>query len=172
MRVALTGTPGTGKTTVAALLPYRVIDLNALVKGGLNFGIDPERGCLEADMDGLDKRLDELDDANADTITIIEGHFSHYFANFAIVLRLDPQELKKRLEARGYYDKKVRENLEAEALDVILVEAVESCNRVDEIDTTGRSTAEVAELVVKIIQGKLRLPPGQVSWLEDFIDSG
>lgn len=172
MRIALTGTPGTGKTTVAALLPYKVIDLNALVKGGLNFGIDPERGCLEADMDGLRMRLDELDDANADTITIIEGHFSHYFANFAIVLRLDPQELKKRLEARGYYEKKIQENLEAEALDVILVEAVESCNRVDEIDTTGRSSSEVADMVVKIIRGELRLPPGQVSWLEDFIDSG
>ena len=55
MRIALTGTPGTGKTTVAALLPYRVIDLNALVKGGLNLGTDPERGCLEADMDGLSR---------------------------------------------------------------------------------------------------------------------
>lgn len=175
MRVALTGTPGTGKTTIAALLPYRVvIDLNALVKGGLNFGIDPERGCLEADMDGLGKRLKELEpvDANADTITVIEGHFSHYFANWAIVLRLDPKELKKRLEARGYLEKKIQENLEAEALDVILIEAVESCSRVDEIDTTGRSPADVAALVVKIIQGESRLPPGQVSWLEDFIDSG
>lgn len=174
MRVALTGTPGTGKTTIAALLPYRVIDLNALVKGGLNFGIDPERGCLEADMDGLGKRLNELVpvDANTDTIIIIEGHFSHFFADFAIVLRLDPQDLKKRLEARGYYDKKIQENLEAEALDVILVEAVESCSRVDEIDTTGRSPAEVADLVVKIVQGESRQPPGQVSWLEDFIDSG
>ncbi|MGA9098208.1 MAG: adenylate kinase family protein [Methanotrichaceae archaeon] len=181
MRIALTGTPGTGKSTVATLLPYKVIDINALVKGGLNQGIDPERGCLEADMDGLEKRLDELGDmddtdntdrADAANITIIEGHIAHYFTDSAIVLRLDPKELKKRLIARGYSEKKIRENLEAEALDVILIEAVEFCDCVDEIDTTGLSPANVADLVVGIIQGKIRQPPGQVSWLEDFIDSG
>ncbi len=169
MRIALTGTPGTGKTTIAVLLPYRIIDLNALVKDGLNFGIDPERGCLEADMAGLEKRLNELDDSGND-IVIIEGHFSHYFASWAIVLRLDPKELKKRLEARGYSEKKIQENLEAEALDVILVEAVEFCDRVDEIDTTGRSPEEVADLVVRVVQGEARQPPGRVSWLEDFVD--
>ncbi|MFB3765838.1 MAG: adenylate kinase family protein [Methanotrichaceae archaeon] len=181
MRVALTGTPGTGKSTVAALLPYRIIDINALVKGGLNLGIDPERDCLEADMERLERRLDELDsiaDSNSmgrtdvSDITVIEGHISHYFADSAIVLRLDPKELKKRLQSRGYSEKKVRENLESEALDVILIEAVEFCDRVDEINTTGRSPAEVADLVIKIVQGKIRQPPGQVSWLEDFIDSG
>ena len=44
MQIALTGTPGTGKTTVAGLLPYKVIDINALVRGGMNLGTDPERG--------------------------------------------------------------------------------------------------------------------------------
>jgi len=60
---------------------------------------------------------------------------------------------------------KTSENLEAEALDVILVEAVEFCSRVDEIDTTGRSPSEVSELVTRIIEGKLELPPGKVDWL-------
>jgi adenylate kinase len=171
MRIALTGTPGTGKTTVAALLPYRVIDINALVKDGLSLGVDPDRGCLEADMDGLERRLDEMDLDGAD-IVIIEGHISHHFAPSAIVLRLDLKELKKRLDSRGYSTKKVRENLEAEALDVILVEAVERCDRVDEIDTTKMSPSMVAELVEKIIRGEARLPPGCVSWLEEFIGSG
>lgn len=184
MRIALTGTPGTGKSTIAALLPYKVIDINALVKGGLNLGLDSERGCLEADMDGLEKRLDELDDVgavnatdstnapDAAKITIIEGHISHYFTEWAIVLRLNLKELGKRLQARGYSDKKIRENLEAEALDAILIEAVEFCDHVDEIDTTGLSPSEVADIVVGIIQGKIRRPPGQVSFLEDFVDSG
>ncbi len=178
MQIALTGTPGTGKTTVARLLPYRIIDINALVRDGLNLGTDPERGCLEADMDGLALRLKEMDiDAGANStdsrdIAILEGHFSHFFADWAIVLRLAPAALRERLEKRGYSERKIKENLEAEALDVILVEAVENCNRVDEIDTTGRSSQEVAELVIKVIEGEMRLPPGQVSWLEDYIGSG
>jgi adenylate kinase len=168
MRIALTGTPGTGKTTVAALLPYKVIDINALVKGGLNLGIDRERGCLDADMDGLEKRLKELD---TEEVTILEGHFSHRFADWAIVLRLAPSRLEKRFEARGYSQEKTRENLEAEALDIILAEAAEICSRVDEIDTTDKSPQEVADLVIGIIKGDLRLPPGQVDWLMDFFGS-
>ena len=165
MQIALTGTPGTGKTTVAKLLPYKVIDINALVKGGMNLGIDPERGCLEADMDALAGRLEEMDN---EEISILEGHFAHHFVNWAIVLRLSPPSLRSRLEKRGYSMEKTRENLEAEALDVILVEAVEFCGRVDEIDTTGRSPPEVAELVTRIIKGELVQPPGQVDWLIGF----
>jgi adenylate kinase len=168
MRIALTGTPGTGKTTVAALLPYEVIDINALVKEGLNLGIDPERGCLDADMDALARRLEETD---PEKTSILEGHFSHCFADWSIVLRLAPFELRKRLEERGYSQEKIRENLEAEALDVILVEAVELCDRVDEIDTTGKTPQEVAWLVIRIIKGELALPPGQVDWLIDFFGS-
>jgi adenylate kinase len=165
MQIALTGTPGTGKTTIAGLLPYRVIDINALVKGGMNFGIDAKRGCLEADMDALANYLARLD---PDETLILDGHFAHHFADWSIVLRLSPAVLKSRLEARGYSAQKIKENLEAEALDVILVEAVEFCDRVDEIDTTGKSTLEVAELVARIIQGRLQLPAGQVNWLDEF----
>ena len=165
MQIALTGTPGTGKTTVAALLHYRVLDINSLVRGGMNLGLDPERGCLEADMDALAGHLASLD--SKETV-ILEGHFSHHFADWAIVLRLSPAALRPRLEKRGYYQAKIRENLEAEALDVILVEAVDMCQRVDEIDTTGRSAADVAALIEDIIEGRLHLPPGQVDWLEEF----
>jgi adenylate kinase len=167
MRIALTGTPGTGKTSVAALLPYRVIDINAIVKGGLNLGIDLERGCLETDMEGLEMKLAEMD---TDELTILEGHFSHYFADEAVVLRLVPSELRKRLEARGYSEAKIKENLESEALDVILIEAVEFCNRVSEIDTTGKTPREVSDLVVKAIRNEIELEPGQVDWLEVFFD--
>ncbi|HPS92421.1 MAG TPA: adenylate kinase family protein [Methanothrix sp.] len=166
MKIALTGTPGTGKTTIAALLPYRAIDINCLVKGGMNLGKDPDRGCLEADMDALAACLAELNSCK-ETV-ILEGHFSHHFADRAIVLRLAPSDLRSRLEARGYSASKIQENLEAEALDVILVEAAELCPRVDEIDTTGKSPQQVAEMVIEIIEGRLHHPAGQVDWLMEF----
>jgi len=133
----------------------------------MNLGLDPERGCLEADMDALSGHLASLD---GNEPMILEGHFSHHFAEWAIVLRLSPAALRTRLEGRGYSQAKIRENLEAEALDVILVEAVEMCRRVDEIDTTGRSAAEVAAMIENIIEGRLHLPPGQVDWLEEFLN--
>jgi adenylate kinase len=165
MRIALTGTPGTGKTTVAKLLPYRVIDLNGLIKDeGLSLGTDPERGCLIADVDSLAKRVEELAPEEDEEMVILEGHFSHQLASEAIVLRTRPAVLRVRLALRGYPEKKVRENLEAEALDVILVEATEWCERASEIDTTGRSPQEVAELVVGILRREIKMPPGKIDW--------
>ena len=160
----MTGTPGCGKTTAASQLPYRVIDLNSLVREGLNTGLDEERGCLIADKDALDQRISELD---SDEIIVLEGHFSHHFAKEAIVLRLSPRELWLRLKSRGYSDEKIKENVEAEALDVILVEAFLLCDKVHEIDTTNKSPEEVAELIVKIIENDIDLPPGGISWIEE-----
>ena len=169
MRVALTGTPGTGKTTVSKHLPYRIVDVNALVKEGLNFGTDPERGCLEADMEGLGKKLDQMG-LDSGEIVVLEGHLSHYFADDAIILRLSPLELKARLQARGYSEKKIMENIEAEALDVILIEALENCSQVHEIDTTCRSPHEVADLAVKTIRREIDMLPGDIDWLDQLKD--
>ncbi|KQC16109.1 MAG: adenylate kinase family protein [Methanothrix sp.] len=165
MRIALTGTPGTGKTTAAKLLPFRVIDLNALIRDeGLSLGTDPERGCLIADVDLLAKRVEELAPEEDEEMVILEGHFSHQLAIEAIVLRTRPSVLRERLARRGYPEKKVRENLEAEALDVILVEAMEWCDRVSEIDTTLRSPEKVADLVVGILRREIEMPPGDIDW--------
>lgn len=169
MLVALTGTPGTGKTSVAQLLPYKVVDINTLIKEeGLHLGVDEERGCLVADVEALEKRIEELISDEDDDTVVLESHFSHQFAPLAIVLRTAPHNLRERLEKRGYLEKKVRENLEAEALDVILVEAVEWCNQVHEIDTTEQDPEEVADLIVKIIEGQIVMPPGKIDWTEEI----
>lgn len=165
MRIALTGTPGTGKTTVAEHLPFRAIDLNALVRDeGLSLGTDPYRGCLVADVDALAERIEELAPQGDEEMAILEGHFSHQFAPEAIVLRTKPSVLRERLARRGYPEKKLRENLEAEALDVILVEATEWCDRVSEIDATWQSPPEVADLVVRILRREIEMPPGDIDW--------
>jgi len=169
MLVALTGTPGTGKTSVAKLLPYKVVDINTLIKEeGLHLGVDEERGCLVADVEALEKRIEELISDDDDDMVVLESHFSHQFAPLAIVLRTAPHNLRERLEKRGYLEKKIRENLEAEALDVILVEAVEWCNQVHEIDTTEQDPEKVADLIVKIIEGQIVMPPGKIDWTEEI----
>ena len=58
---------------------------------------------------------------------MFEGHLSHLLrVDLAVVLRCSPKVLKERLEAKGWRESKIMENVEAEAVDVILVEALDA----------------------------------------------
>lgn len=153
MRLALTGTPGTGKTTVTAELRRRgheVHDVHALVEGGLSLYRDEDRNSLVADIDGLRDALRDVDG-------ILEGHLSHLLdVDTCVVLRCHPDELGRR--GRN------RENQEAEALDAVLIDAVEHCDDVHEIDTTDRTPEQVADLVEAIMRSEENCPPGRVDW--------
>ena len=176
MIIGITGTPGTGKTSACALVGG-VLDLNELIKDeGLHLGVDRERGSLIADMDVVYDRICEIAEGR-DGNLVIEGHLSHHVCDVAIVLRLSPDELVRRLEERGYSGAKISENAEAEAIDVILVEAVEWCgrDRVYEIDTTGKTVGEVAETIREVLDAVGRgiavegYEPGSVDWVSGYI---
>ncbi len=166
--IALTGTPGTGKSAVAEILKrkgYRVISVTELAR--LHDCILDESGEeVVVDVEKLSKfRFDG----------VVEGHLSHLLSpDLAIVLRCNPLVLKKRLSGRGWSEEKVMENVEAELLDVILVEALEECSEVCEVDTTNLSVEEVAEIAEKIIVGEREsYKPGKIDWLsvlEDRLD--
>ena len=89
-------------------------------------------------------RVLELQDRSS-AVTIVDSHLSHHIADIVIVLRTDPAVLKGRLEKRNYSEEKIKENLEAEALDIILAESVEWCDRVFEINTTDESAEKNLE---------------------------
>lgn len=166
MKVALTGTPGTGKSSVSRMVGegFRVIDVNELVRERYNVGADPERGSLIADIDGLRDSVEKLEGN-----VILEGHLTHLLpADKIIVLRASPGTLQARLKARGWSDHKIRENLEAEALDIILVEAMDMSDEVYEIDTTDMDVAHVAAAVREIIAGTDKYRPGSVDFSEEM----
>lgn len=166
MKVALTGTPGTGKSTVSRMVDegFRVIDVNALVKEKYSLGEDTERGSTVADLDGLAEYVEGL---HGDYI--IEGHLSHFLpADLLIVLRTSPRVLRKRLAKRGWSQKKIDENIEAEALDVILIEALEMSDGVYEIDTTDKTPEQVAAAVREIIAGTDKYKPGSIDFSEEL----
>ena len=119
------------------------------------------------------KKLDQaVGETEADQTVILVGHLSHLVtADMVIVLRCRPSVLAARLRSRGYPEQKVAENAEAEALDVILVESVETGREVYEIDTTGISPEEAAEAVHEILAGeKEKYAIGNIDWSEEALD--
>jgi len=157
--LAITGTPGVGKTTVAKILErkgYRVGSVNEIAK---KYGcVEEEEGCLVVDIEKLRKSFSE-------NLDFIEGHLSHYLADKCVVLRCNPLVLKERLKSKGWNNEKILENLEAELIDQILIEALEVCVEVHEIDTTEKTPEDVANIVEKIYRGEIKLGYGKIDWI-------
>ncbi|WP_227354353.1 adenylate kinase family protein [Haladaptatus salinisoli] len=167
MRVAVTGTPGTGKTTATELVEsdLAVVHLNdAIRKEGLDEGTDEERDSLLADFDAIREWLAERGDD-----LLVDSHLAHHFdADRVVVLRCHPERLRERLVERGESEAKARENAESEALDVILSEAVaeRGVDSVYEIDTTDRTPDAVAGDIEAVIRGERAPSAGTVDYLE------
>lgn len=172
MLVAISGTPGTGKTAVCEKLRkdgYSVVDLNKLAYDSNSvLGVDPERDVDIVDTDALKQKVREFEN----DLVFLDGHFSHLMdVDVAIVLRCNPDELQRRLEAKDWKENKIRENVEAEAVDAITVESTESSAETLEIDTTSRNADQTAEAVIRIVNGnreEFRL--GQIDWSEVILD--
>ena len=122
--IVITGTPGTGKTTLAKNLGRSmegatVINVNSIVKSEKLFTGYDEYGTMIADMDALEKRISIMI-KHTKGIVIIEGHLLcdiKVSGAIAIVLRCHLKDLEKRLKKRGYSSSKLRDNIIAEALD-------------------------------------------------------
>jgi len=166
MKIALTGTPGTGKTTIGKVLRYRyglnVVDLNELIRVHHYWATwDENRDCLVVDVEALKEHPFSED-------SVLEGHLSHNLpVDRVIVVRTNPVALHRRLQEKAFSDKKINENVEAEILDVILIEAVaRHGNTVYEIDSSSSTPSESAQAVWEIVQGHRleRFAAGQCDW--------
>lgn len=123
MKIALTGTPGTGKTTIAKEIAERRglthIDISkmALEVGAV---IAQEVETLVVDQDIIGEKIRDMDDI------IIDSHFAHVFEiDLVFVLRCEPKILFERLKRRNYSREKLRENVLAEILDFCVLDALE-----------------------------------------------
>lgn len=170
MRVALTGTPGTGKTTAVErlaaddALDLDVIHLNDVVHDE-DFVVehDEERDSAVADLDALADYLDGREDV------LFESHLAHHFdADRIVVLRCHPEELERRLTERGEPAAKAEENAESEAVDVILAEAVDrhGADRVYEVDATDLTPDGVAAAIEAVVAGDREPQAGTVSFVD------
>lgn len=174
--LAISGTPGTGKTEVGQLLAKRlnaqILELSDLAKQKqLLLGRDQERDTFIVDVDQLRHFLVDLA-RKADERYIVVGHFADEvpveFLELIVVLRCNPVVLTQRLLQRGWTHEKILENIQAEILSECTAQAMtrHDSSKVFEIDTTSLTLEEVVEAIEAILSGKgNQFVVGQISWL-------
>ncbi|UCH37899.1 MAG: adenylate kinase family protein [Candidatus Bathyarchaeota archaeon] len=181
--IVITGTPGVGKTTISKILTERLdayyLSISELAKKeSLIANYDVDKDSVIPDMDKLRDAISTIIETSLQDV-IIDGHLASdvvlpSLATNIFVLRLDPSVLQKRLQARGYKTKKIKENVAAEILDVCLVDAIakQGVERVDEIDITEMSVKEVVDKIMKVLQGRIKPRFGGIDWLENLEMTG
>ncbi len=174
---ALTGTPGTGKSTVARRLrgmgptPVEVVEVSDLRPHVRRRPARLRRqGPVLVDLAKAARML-ETRALRATGPLVVVGHLSHLLPiERVVLLRCRPDVLRRRLERRGVRGRALLENVEAEAVDVILQEAVGLGRRIWELDTTHLGPAEVAARVKSIVDGRGKPAFGHVDWLKYALD--
>ena len=147
--IAVTGTPGTGKSTIAKKLAKKLnfynLDVNKIISNyNLSECYDKKRRTKIIDTNKLNKKLifeiKNIKKTEEYDGIIIDSHLSHYlpkkYVDFCIVAKCSINELSKRLKRKRFHKEKVQENLQAEMFDICYNEAAEEKHKIIKIDTT------------------------------------
>jgi adenylate kinase len=174
--ILITGTPAVGKTTLAKALAEKLnaqyLNLTELAKTQhLITEQDPQRDTQIIDEAKMRRKLKTLIQT-AQTDIVIDAHYAaavtpKTLATHVFVLRRNPIELQKAMQNRGYSQQKQNENLEAEILDVCLVEALQKQekNKICELDVSAKPAETVLSEVLAVLDGKKACYTGTVDWL-------
>ena len=177
MIISISGTPGTGKSEtareLAKLLGAYFVSVNSLIKKKkIRCGYDNKLKCRIIDTKSLQKAVDR---EKKQKINIIESHLAHFLmADFIVILRTNPDVLKKRLKKRKWNGKKIKENIHAEILDEIIIETLErhGKSKIAEIDTSIRSPKQTASLIKKLLNNyrlQKKYRAGNIDWTKKYI---
>jgi len=179
MIIAITGTPGTGKTSVSKIIQkdgFEVVDFNKVAcEKNFLIGKDKKRDSNIVDI----KRFNDYIKQNYSSkeIVFIEGHLSHLlkYVDKVIILRCHPNLLRKNLSTKRWKEPKIKENIEAEILDIILCEVVEKYPKenIFEIDVTDKSIEGIANDIKRLIKDNFRKVKkyniGKIDWSEEIL---
>ncbi|HLP79396.1 MAG TPA: adenylate kinase family protein [Acidobacteriota bacterium] len=159
MILAISGTPGTGKSTLASQLAQRsgweLLDGTAFIKKNKIFdSYDRTHKSYIVDTALFARKVVAF--SKKHPYVIVDSHLSHYipkkYVEAVIVTNCELKALSRRLTARGYSKQKVRENLDAEIFDVCATEALEAGHTVIKIDCTKKLNKRKIEEIFKKLQ--------------------
>ncbi|MFX1260395.1 MAG: adenylate kinase family protein [Promethearchaeota archaeon] len=183
--VIISGTPGTGKTTVSKeisrKIKAKIISLNEIViQKDLYVKFDSNRETFVINEDRLIAYVLKLIKNYASEkidFVLIEGHFSDIipndFINNVIVLRCHPDELLRRLKIKGYNERKIIENVQSEILGNCVNYFINKNINIPllEIDTTSITIKSLVRIMIELITEEKNIDQyyiGRIDWLEDL----
>ncbi|MDD4353764.1 MAG: AAA family ATPase [Candidatus Nanoarchaeia archaeon] len=167
MKILVTGTPGTGKTSIA-------IELSKLLKliyVDVKKNINEHKETIDKIEDGeliINSKLKKILEKELPDNCVFETHLIEYcpLADCYVILRTKPGVLKKRLSARNYSLQKIRDNLEVEILDYF-TQAIKS-NKIIEYDSSKGSAKLNAKKIMELILKK-KYNKGEIKYSDNEI---
>jgi adenylate kinase len=161
MRIIITGTPGTGKSSVAKALGRRI---KCMVVNEKQFALEKKIGKwdegeseLVIPLQQFARELNKL--LAKEKNIILEGHLLCELrlpkADFVVLLTVKPEELEKRLQAKGYSELKVQENVFCEANDYCKKRVLRSYNKQKVLQVaTGKTIKEITLDIISKLREK------------------
>ena len=171
MRILVTGTPGTGKTTISLALSKKLgvpyINLNELIlaSGQVSWNqlsntfdvLDPEKVSAM-----LNEEVRKISGCVCETLAI--ELLDSSIIDKVVILRRDPYLLWNELQKRGWPLSKVASNVLSELLNVISYAARDLFDgKVIEVDTSKSSPDECIDTIIRALNGEAI--DNEIDWL-------
>ena len=169
--ILITGTPGVGKTSLALLLVdslnesiakknnnnnlnFKYVDIGKLIsEKKLYVDWNEEYNVPEFDED---KVLDEISLNLKEGGCVVDFHSSYFFLpedfNLVVLLRCDNTILYDRLKKRNYDEKKIRENIECEIMQVTAEDVRENFNEENILEMNNHEIEDMENIIKTISQ--------------------